>query len=255
MPRGYPARYASQLRPNVPMSVQVANHLRVRLRTEFAAGGRLPSENKMAAELAVSRGTVRQALAILQHEALISKRQGLGTFANPHVLGIPARIDFAYEFSELIDAAGYRSEVQTLEKSTATASAETASKLDIEPGAPLLRLRKLYLASGQPAIYEEDLLATDLVPEDYDPTELEQPIWHFLERRCRRQLKYVLSEIIASLAQGELAGLLKVAAGSPILKFVEVLYDNLNAPLVLAQIYFRADLIRFHALRKVSSIA
>ena len=83
------------------MAIQVANHLRRQLRLEYAEGGRLPSENEMAAELGVSRGTVRQALAILQQEGFISRHQGLGTFANPKVLGITARIDFAYEFSEL----------------------------------------------------------------------------------------------------------------------------------------------------------
>jgi DNA-binding GntR family transcriptional regulator len=77
-----------RLRPNVPFAVQVANQLRGQLRREYAEGGRLPSETALAAKMRVSRGTMRQALAILQHEGRISRRQGLGTFANPRVLGI-----------------------------------------------------------------------------------------------------------------------------------------------------------------------
>ena len=50
-------------RPNVPIAIQVANRLRGQLRRDFAGGGRLPSEILIAAELGVSRGTVRQALA------------------------------------------------------------------------------------------------------------------------------------------------------------------------------------------------
>src|SRR5215472_164556 len=121
MSSGNGSRGPVRMRPNVPMAIQVANQLRGQLRREFADGGRLPGETVMAAEMGVSRGTMRQALAILQHEGLISRRQGLGTFANPHVLGIPARIDFAYEFSELIHAAGYESTIHTLEVSRAVA--------------------------------------------------------------------------------------------------------------------------------------
>jgi GntR family transcriptional regulator len=241
-------------RPHVPIAIQVANHLRGRLRREFAGGGRLPSELLMAAELGVSRGTVRQALDILRHEGLISSRQGLGTFVNPNVLGIPARIDFAYEFTELITAAGFVADVKTLEICPECADAETARRLSIQPGTPMLRVRKLFLADGRPAIYVDEVLRTDLIAEAYDPLELQKPIWQFLERRCHRQVKYVLSELLAIAAHRELARLLDVAPGSATLEFSEVFYDLKNEPLVLAHIYFRDQLIRFHALRKVSPV-
>jgi GntR family transcriptional regulator len=241
-------------RPNVPMGIQVANHLRGRLRRDFADGGRLPSEMLIAAELGVSRGTVRQALAILQHEGLISRHQGLGTFANPNVLGIPARIDFAYEFTELITAAGYVAEVKTLENCTDQANAEAARRLDIKPGAPMRHVRKLFLASGRPAIYEDEVMPTSLIRDDYDPVELQRPIWYFIAQRCHRHVKYVLSELKAIAADDELARLLDVAPGSPSLEFVEVFYDGKNEPLVLAHIFFQHEMIRFHALRKVAPV-
>jgi GntR family transcriptional regulator len=241
-------------RPNVPIAIQVSNHLRGWMRREFANGGQLPSELVLATKLRVSRGTVRQALSILQHEGLISRRQGLGTFVNPNILGIPARIDFAYEFTELITAAGFAADVKTLEISPDCADAEAARRLGIQPGTPMLRVRKLFLADGRPAIYVDEVLPTGLIAEAYDPLELQKPIWHFLERRCHRQTKYVLSELLAIAAQDELACLLDVAPGSPTLSFSEVFYDVKNEPLVLAHIYFREQLVRFQALRKVSPV-
>jgi len=240
--------------PNVPIAIQVANHLRGRLRREFANGGRLPGELVIAADLGVSRGTVRQALAILQHEGLISRRQGLGTFANPNVSGIPARIDFAYEFTELITAAGYVAEVKTLENCLAPATAEAAQRLEIEPGEPMRHVRKLFLASGRPAIYEDEVLPTRLIRDEYDPAELQQPIWSFIAQHCRRHVKYVLSELQAIVAGEDLARLLGVAPASPMLEFVEVFYDSKNEPLALTHIFFQHDMIRFRALRKVSPV-
>jgi GntR family transcriptional regulator len=244
-----------RVRPNVPVAITVANHLRGRLRRDFVNGGQLPSEHLLAAELGVSRGTLRQGLAILQHEGLITRKQGSGTFARPDVEGIPARIDFAYEFTELIRAAGYEPDVETLEIGPACASEEAVRRLDIKLGAPMLRVRKLFRASGTPAIYVDEVLPTSLIrDEDYDPAELQRPIWHFLSRRCNHPIKYVLSELLPALADEALSRLLALEPGTPLLKFIEVFYDAKNAPMVLAYIYFNAALIRFHALRKVSPV-
>ena len=245
---------STRLKPNVPVAVQVANQLRGLLRREYAGGGRLPGENALAAHLGVSRGTLRQALAILQQEGLISRHQGLGTFANEPVLGIPARIDYAYEFSELINASGYEADVKLLEKGRVAADADTARRLQIEPGAPLLRMRKLHLASGQPAIYVDYVLPIAVIGEDYDPAEIEQAPWRYLLHRYHRQMKYVVSELVPILAEGELAELLGVACGTPTLKFIEISYDTKNAPLVFANVFFRHPIIRFHALQKVASV-
>jgi GntR family transcriptional regulator len=237
------------------MAVQVANALRRRLRQEYADGGRLPSEHDMAAELGVSRGTVRQALTILQQEGAVSRQQGAGTFANPNVLGIQARVDFAYEFGQLIEAAGYKASIQTLEVRPDAASAAVAQRLDLAPGTPVLVLHKLFLASGQPAIFVIEHLPTSLIREPYQAAELEEPLFQFLERRCHAPVDYILSEIMPSQAGDGVPELLNVAPGSPLLKFVEVFYSRKNAPLGLATIYFRDPLIRFHALRKVSQLA
>ena len=243
-----------RVRPNVPVAITVANHLRGRLRREFAGGGQLPSEHLLAAELGVSRGTLRQALAILQHEGLITRKQGLGTCVKPDVKGIPARIDFAYEFTELINAAGYVADVKTLEIGLAGASEAAAQRLDIPVNTPMLHVRKLFLANDIPAIFVDEMLPTSAIVEEYDPEELQRPIWHFIDHRCHRRIKYVLSELLPVLADDELAQLLQVKPGSALLKFVEVFYDVKNEPMVFAYIYFNESLIRFHALRKVSPV-
>ncbi|MCC7362337.1 MAG: GntR family transcriptional regulator [Anaerolineales bacterium] len=242
---------SNRLRPNVPIAVRAANLLRRRLRQEFAHGGRLPSEHEIAVELGISRGTVRQALAILQQEGVITRQQGSGTYANPTVLGIPARIDFAYEFGQLIENSGLRADIQTLEVSTTMADADAARRLSIVDGDPVLLVRKVFLADGQPAIYGHELLPLHLVREAYAAGELEGPIFRFIERRCLTRVDYILSELVPTTASALVASLLDLAEHTPLLQFVEVMYSPRNQPLVLASIYFRDPPIRFHALRKL----
>ena len=233
------------------MAVRTANTVRRWLRADYANGGRLPGENEIAAQLGISRGTVRQALAILQQEGVITRQQGSGTYANPPVLGIPARVDFAYEFGQLIEISGLEATIRTLEVRPANADPDTARRLSVEVGTPMLSLRKLFLANGQPAIYVREMMPTSLIQGPYADSELDETIFRFIERRCHTQVDYILSELVPTVAAAEVAELLAVPAGSPQLQFVEVFYSPRNQPLVLATVTFREPLIRFHALRKL----
>ena len=56
--------------------------------------GQLPSEPQLAAELGVSRATIREALTILAREGVIVRRHGVGTFVNANLLrgqGVPSQ--------------------------------------------------------------------------------------------------------------------------------------------------------------------
>ena len=67
---------------NIPLYHQIAD----RLRTGIASGAyppdsRLPTEHELAAQLGVSRPTVRQALDLLAREGMVVRVKGSGTFA------------------------------------------------------------------------------------------------------------------------------------------------------------------------------
>ncbi len=49
---------------------------------EYPLGSRLPSERELAEEFYVNRMTIRRALAVLESEGMIKRRQGSGTYAS-----------------------------------------------------------------------------------------------------------------------------------------------------------------------------
>jgi GntR family transcriptional regulator len=77
----------------VPRWQQVADYLRQEILSgRFRAGQPLPSEETLAAEFAVSRPTIRQGVAALVAEGLLSVRRPYGTIVHdPHAR--PARTD------------------------------------------------------------------------------------------------------------------------------------------------------------------
>ncbi|MBT3171442.1 MAG: FadR family transcriptional regulator [Rhodospirillaceae bacterium] len=80
---GAPAKLATRLREQI-------------LRGIFQDGQRLPSERQLAEDNAVSRGTVREALRLLEQGDLLSRKRGSGSYVTyPAEQGGPEREDVA----------------------------------------------------------------------------------------------------------------------------------------------------------------
>ena len=235
---------------NIPLASQVAGLLRKRLRRDHVEGGQIPGEIELAEELDVSRGTVRQALTILDREGVIYRRQGSGTFANKHVLHIGARVEHAYEFTDLIRLSGFEAAIMPLEVTHEPAWDEAVERLEIEPDTEMLAVRKLFLADGEPAIYCIDTLPVSSIHAPYDEKELHAPIFEFLARRCHQHVDYILADILLEAAGEQLAELLDLSFHDVVLRFDETSYNKANKPVLYSRIYYRADRIHFSVLRK-----
>jgi GntR family transcriptional regulator len=232
------------------LAKSVASVLRERLKNRYVNGGRLPSEPEIASELGVSRGTVRQALTILEREGTVFRRQGSGTYANQYVLRIPARAESAYEFTELISQAGYQASIQVVAIETTCMPDEALELMSLPPAAEALIVRKLFLADGKPAIYCTDMLPRSIILAEYASSELHQPIFEFLERRCGQTISHCVAEIIPEVVDETLAHLLDMAPGRPLLRFDEIGFNGSNQPVLFSRVYYRDQYVRFSILRK-----
>src|SRR5882757_10327045 len=64
----------------IPLRAQVENLLRgMVLQPEYQKGGLLPDEMALAAQLGVSRGTVRSGISKLVYEGVLERKAGVGT--------------------------------------------------------------------------------------------------------------------------------------------------------------------------------
>lgn len=238
------ARYAS-------LASRVAKELRKELKSEFITGGKLPSEPEIAAQYGVSRGTVRQALTILEREGVILRRQGAGTFVNKYVLRIQARAEFAHEFTELLRIAGYEADIRLLAFERRTLGKDLAELLELEPDAWALEIRKLFLADGQPAIFCTDTLPEAAICGPFEASELHRPIYEFLKNHCGLTIGYNQSEIIPEVADDFLSDLLETPVGSPLLRLDEIgCAETTGRAALFSRIYFKDQFIRFTMLRR-----
>lgn len=198
------------------MAARVANSLREELRREYIVGGRLPSEPELAAQYGVSRGTVRQALAVLEREGIIIRRQGAGTYVH-YISRAQTRAEHAYEFTDLLRSAGFDPEIRLDSFTCKPLSEELAARVDMEPESPALVVCKTFLANGQPAIHCIDRIPTHWIKSEFDKQELERPIFDFLRERCNLVTVQNLAEIIPTTATHEIADILHIKPGTPLL--------------------------------------
>ena len=93
---------------------------------------KLKAEVDLAAELNVSRGTVRKAIADLIAEGLLTQTHGRGTFVSPHVVEQPLA-DRLVTFSEDLISKGIPFETKVLEQAVVQAQGRVAAMLRTAP--------------------------------------------------------------------------------------------------------------------------
>lgn len=217
---------------------------------EYAACERLPRESVLAEKLGISRTQLRDILASLEREGFITRRHGVGTIINRHVLNAHTRMDIEVEFLDMIRQSGFTPAVASVQVSEGTADAAIAAKLRMEEGAPILRVSRLCTADGKPAIYCEDVLNKALAKGDYTIKDLKLPIFHFLQQFCGVYPYLDLTDLKPMVADAALAEILQVPVGSPILHMDELDFDIDGNPVFCSSEYFADGFFRHTVLRK-----
>ena len=131
----------------------IAEELRAAVRQgDYRDGGRLPSEEGLASRYGVSRGTVRQALAVLRAEGTVTSRRGTRRVA----LESPPLHDFAelLSFSRWARSQGQQPGSRVVREDWRPSSQEEAAQLRLPPGTPVYRVLRLRLLDGRPVMVE-----------------------------------------------------------------------------------------------------
>jgi GntR family transcriptional regulator len=202
--------------------LELADALRARLAVgNHAVGGALPSEAQLGRDYAVSRVTVRRSLELLRREGLVTSRQGAGWFValDPvrQPLGRITTIEAALE------ATGAVASRDIVEFRFEPAPAQVAAALGIEPGADVLRVKRVVRADGEPfavvTVWVPGDLGADLSRADVERS----PFYDLLPLRGV-ELGRAIQTIDADALDTADARLLDVAVGTPVLICRRVTY-------------------------------
>lgn len=232
-----------------PIAGQVISLLRSRIRNREYGDGRLPSESELASEMGVSRATIRTALAKLGAEGLVSRKQGDGTYVNQRILDVQTHIGEIWEFTRMIRARGFLPSIIPLGIVHRPATEYEAEALCLEPLDEVVSVNRLFLADENPFVLSENVLPISLLCPDDLSLDASFSLHEFTERYCGQSIEYAIAQIRSVLATDELARLLHVDIGFPLLHDVETFYNNSEQPLIYANNYYNDKVIEMRLIR------
>lgn len=224
----------------------------------WRVGDRLPSEPKLAADLGISRSTLREAIRQLVADGLLEARHGIGTFvARVPVPYIDRGIEELFSSRDLIEGAGFQPSTGRCRVTLKSASAEMARELGLAPGERICHVWRLRLADDVPVILCNDYFdARILADVALRPSAVELEvsgrgsIYRWFDEPVGRPVDQALARIEPVVAGPEEAALLGVALGAPLLRLRQTHFGRDGAPLLYSINLHRSEVVRFHVVRR-----
>ncbi len=221
----------------------LADELRRRILTgELAVGDPLPSEARLCAEWNASRGPVRQALATLRAEGLIGGGRGAPPVVRSRQLAQP--FETLLSFTEWARRIGREPGQRTHEVARVPAAAQIADALGIDPGEPVVRVTRLRLLDGEPAMVERSSFPLEyglpLLTADLDTHSV------YATLQAAGVVPTSAHHVLDAVAAGaEDAAFLHVADGAPLLRERRHAYLAGGETAEYSDDRYRPDLVAF----------
>jgi GntR family transcriptional regulator len=203
-------------------------------------GERIPSEHALCDHFAVSRTTVRQALAELENEGLLHKEKGRGTFvAEPR--SSSWFLQSSHGFHDEATRAGRRVTSRVLRREVEPLPQWAALALDLPAGTIGVTLERVRSVDGELVMYVESHLLEELADVVLD-TELEDgSLYGALKDKRGVEVAGGRRVVEATTARDELASLLKIETGAAVLQVQAVSWDASLRPFECYRAWHRSD--------------
>jgi GntR family transcriptional regulator len=184
---------------------------------QIAAGAVLPGELELAAQLSVSRHTVRHALGVLSNEGLLRRERGRGTTvvtsSAPRV--IERSLGTFYAFAWEARARGAEQRSYVLERKVIEADADFSKRLGLAPGSEIERIVRLRTADDDPLVLETAFFPRALSGSLNDAALERESIYDEIERLHGVRVTRARESIRPIVLSRAVARLLRASPGAP----------------------------------------
>ena len=216
----------------------------------YEPGEQFPSEADLAAQLGISRPTLREALLNLEQDGVVVRRHGVGTFV---ALGYGQRLESGLERLEsVLQLAGRQGMLlgyNNLHVWQGPASVELCDKLQVPADAEVTRVRRVIVTEELPVAYMEDVIPSSVLSADEINGGFEGSVLDLLRQKLDLEIGQAVADIVALNADEHLAEKLGIEPGQALLMLDEVLFDLEGAAVECSQNYFIPQYCRFHVVR------
>jgi GntR family transcriptional regulator len=213
-------------------------------RGRWEPGRRLPSEPALGTHFALSRTTVRQALARLEQEGLIRRDKGRGTF----VIGTRPRTWLLQSpdgfFHDEVDRMGRTVTSRLLRCEVAPLPGFAADALGLPEGSDGVVVERVRSVDGRIALFVCDYLPRSLAGALADELGSAESLYERLRDRLGLEVAGGRRALEAVKAGERLARLLEIDAAAPVIFVDSVAWDRNLQPFHCYRSWLRTDRMR-----------
>ena len=200
-------------------------------------GDAVPSERELAKIHEVSLMTARHALASLEHEGVVERRRGVGTFVSAPKI----HFNKLMSYTEQMSSRSLRAGSKVLFARLVDDEEEAIARLALSPKSPILKIERIRHAAGEPFALETCYFsAKQYAGLLSEPLERDS-LFAILERHYGVELGYADEEVDATAADPRTAELLGVPKREPLLRIRQVIYSTKGAVITYVLGLYRSD--------------
>ncbi|MCR4391446.1 MAG: GntR family transcriptional regulator [Candidatus Acetothermia bacterium] len=209
---------------------------------EFDSGGRFPSESELQKQFAVSRMTIRRALAELVHEGFLVREQGRGSFVVKS--RVQDQLGRLTSFTEDMRSRGLSTSSKVLEFKVVK-DAEAAQRMGVSPDEDLVNLQRVRLVEDEPIAFQNAFIRHRFCPGLVERGLLEGSLYRALEEVYGLRLGRAVQTLAAKPADQYEAELLEIVPSQPVLVLERTTYLQNGAPIEYVRSVYPGDRYRF----------
>ncbi|MBO0431119.1 GntR family transcriptional regulator, LSA1692 subfamily [Enterococcus sp. DIV0660C] len=222
---------------------QVASKIEQRIEEGiYVSSQKLPSEYDLAKEFQCSRLTIRKAIDLLIQKNVLVKRPGKGSYVMSQQKIQSGRAGLQ-GFTEAAKSYGKTSKTEVISfRKLLKDNEKIRHALQLTPDTTIYELIRRRLLDGEPMTVEKIYLAESFVA-DFTIEDFSGSLFELLEKQV--EIAYSHQEVEAILVEEEMADLLDVSVGNPLLRVQSVTYAIDAEPIFYDTSYYRADRYTF----------
>lgn len=228
-----------------PLHLSISEQIRNWIQTgKYNPGDRLPSESQLMAQFAVSRITIRRAISNLIHQGLVQSQHGKGVFVTERRRAIYSLSSPFILFNEDIERQGLTMTVKTLVFKAVTPSDAVRKTLDLSPEIDRVYLQKKFCLINQ---VTAALDITYIVPDlgQALAEELKQNMTFPILEAHGISIDRIEAILSSRQADSEIATVLELSLGSPILVYEHIAYTSNDRPILCGETLSSGDRLSY----------
>jgi GntR family transcriptional regulator len=229
---------------HIPYYAQLIDLIKNQIQQQvWKPGDKIPGEPELCELYGISRTVVRQALQELEHDGLILRRKGKGTFVASPKIGESLAYKLTGFYHDMLER-GLRPATRVLHQRVISVPETAAAYLELTAGTPVVDIRRLRSVNDEPIQLVTSFIPYSLCPQAAEVDLTDRSLYDFLEE-CGLRITRGRRFIEAVEAGDEAARLLKVKRGQAMVMLNSVSYLANGVPVEYYLAIHRGDRTRF----------